>query len=149
MLWFIKLGFDYDHWKIGKLRQCKFFSIYFMQYDISDNWRSLERKHVIRIYSEKKIKVVNNFCKKAPDSSEVVVWGCSVKNVFLRILQNSHESTCARVSVKENTYFLEHLRWLLLILGRVLNTPLVWHLLVKILLTQFLKVLNPLVRGTH
>ena len=29
--------------------------------------------------------------------SEAVAWGCSVKKVFLEILQNSQENTCARV----------------------------------------------------
>ena len=61
---------------------------------------------------------------------------CFVKNVFLKILQNSQENTCARVQVcnfikKEtlsqvfscefceilkNTFFIEHFRWLLLFL---------------------------------
>ena len=56
---------------------------------------------------------------------------CSVKKVFLRISQNSQESTCARVSflikltltqafscefreMSKNTFFTEHLRWPLL-----------------------------------
>ena len=30
--------------------------------------------------------------------TEAVAWRCSVKKVFLEILQNSHENTCARVS---------------------------------------------------
>ena len=30
---------------------------------------------------------------------EAVVQRCSVKKVFLKILQNSHEKTCARVSL--------------------------------------------------
>ena len=63
---------------------------------------------------------------------EAVVRRCSVKKVFLEILQNSQENTCARVSVKKRlwhrcfpvnfakflrTPFLtEHLRWLLLYL---------------------------------
>ena len=32
------------------------------------------------------------------DTPEVVVRRCSVKKVFLEILQNSQENTCARVS---------------------------------------------------
>ena len=31
--------------------------------------------------------------------SEAVVWKYSVKKVLLEILQNSHENTCARVSI--------------------------------------------------
>ena len=31
-------------------------------------------------------------------ASEAVAWKCSVKKVFLEILQNSQENTCARVS---------------------------------------------------
>ena len=31
-------------------------------------------------------------------ASEAVAWRCSVKKVFLEILQNSQENTCARVS---------------------------------------------------
>ena len=31
--------------------------------------------------------------------SEVIVWRCSVKRMFLKISQNSQENTCARVSV--------------------------------------------------
>ena len=30
--------------------------------------------------------------------TETVVWRCSVKNVFLKISQNSQENTCTRVS---------------------------------------------------
>ena len=68
---------------------------------------------------------------------------CSVKKMFLNILQNSQEKTCARVSfliklqascnfikketptqvfscefceISKNTFFTEHLRWLLLLL---------------------------------
>ena len=33
-----------------------------------------------------------------PLSAEAVVWRCSIKKVFLKILQNSQENTCARVS---------------------------------------------------
>ena len=34
---------------------------------------------------------------------EVVVRRCSVKKEFLKILQNSQENTCARVSIKKET----------------------------------------------
>ena len=63
---------------------------------------------------------------------EAVVQRCSVKKVFLEILQNSQENTCARVSflirlwhrrfpinfVKflRKSFYIEHLWWLLLIL---------------------------------
>ena len=33
-----------------------------------------------------------------PQLSEAVAWSCSVKKVYLEILQNSQENTCARVS---------------------------------------------------
>ena len=74
--------------------------------------------------------------------SEAVARRCSVKKVFLEISQNSQENTCARVSflikllpeacnfmkketlaqvfscefcvISNNTFFIEHLRWLLL-----------------------------------
>ena len=74
--------------------------------------------------------------------SEAVVWRRSVEKVFLEISQNSHEKACARVSclvklqpeicnfikkealaqvfscefceISKNTFFTEHLRWLLL-----------------------------------
>ena len=60
---------------------------------------------------------------------EAVSWKCSVKKMFLKISQNSQEITCARVSYKKilalvfscefyeifkSTFFIEHLRWLLL-----------------------------------
>ena len=66
---------------------------------------------------------------------EAVVRKCSVKKVFLQISQNSLENTCARDSflikfikketlaqafscefceISKNTFFIEHLRWLLL-----------------------------------
>ena len=54
----------------------------------------------------------------------VVAQRCSVKKVFLEIKQNSQENTCVRVSfliklqaeVCELTpFFIEHLRWLLLL----------------------------------
>ena len=32
------------------------------------------------------------------DNAEGVIWRCSVKKVFLEILQNSQENTCVRVS---------------------------------------------------
>ena len=76
--------------------------------------------------------------------SEAVAQRCSVKTVFLEISQNSHESTCARVSflnkavtpacsfIKKEALaqlfcckfvrnFLEHLRQLLLSVVRYLN----------------------------
>ena len=74
--------------------------------------------------------------------TEAVFWRCPVKNVFLRISQNSLENTCARGSfliklqalvcnlikketlaqvfpceiwrILKNTFFIEHLLWLLL-----------------------------------
>ena len=62
---------------------------------------------------------------------EAVVRRCSVKNLFLEILQNSQENTCARVSfltklqasdlscdfykISKNTFFIEHL-WTTLLL---------------------------------
>ena len=76
--------------------------------------------------------------------SEPVARRCSVKNVFLEILQNSQENNCARVSflirlqasarnfikketlaqvfscefceILKKTFFTEHLQWLLLLL---------------------------------
>ena len=74
------------------------------------------------------------------EGTEVVVWRCSIEKVFLEISQNSQENTCARASfliklqalaetlaqafscevceISENTYFTEHLWWLLLKEGR-------------------------------
>ena len=40
-------------------------------------------------------------------STEAVVWRCSVKNVFLKISQNSLENTCARVSFLIKLYASE------------------------------------------
>ena len=78
--------------------------------------------------------------------SEAVVQRCSVKKGFLQILQNSQENTYARVSfliklqawIKRealaqvlscefcksfrNTFFIEHLWWLLLVVGVLLFT---------------------------
>ena len=59
------------------------------------------------------------------DGVEVVVQGCSVKQVFLEIPQKSHENTCARVSFLitlqtsglkflRTPFYTEHLWWLLL-----------------------------------
>ena len=54
---------------------------------------------------------------------EVVVRRSSVKKVFLEISQTSQENTCASDSffnkvefceVSKNSFFIEHLRWLLL-----------------------------------
>ena len=72
--------------------------------------------------------------------SEVVIRSCSVKKVFLKISQNSQGNTCVRVSlliklqtsgnvikretlahvipyelceIFMNTFFIEHIRWLL------------------------------------
>ena len=81
-------------------------------------------------------------------NSEAVLQGCSVKKVFLEISQNSQESTCARVSflmkmqdkacnfikketlplvfscefcdICKNTFFTEHLRWLLLLIAALI-----------------------------
>ena len=78
------------------------------------------------------------------EGTEVVVWRCSIEKVFLEISQNSQENTCARASfliklqalalalaetlaqafscevceISENTFFTEHLWWLLLKEGR-------------------------------
>ena len=69
---------------------------------------------------------------------EAVVGSCSIKKVFLKISQNSQENTCARVSLliklqawglhrclpvnfakfSRTHFFIEHLRWLLLIIWR-------------------------------
>ena len=52
--------------------------------------------------------------------SEIVVQRCSLKKVFLKILQNSQENTCARIfflmklKFSRTPFFIEHLRWLLL-----------------------------------
>ena len=51
-------------------------------------------------------------------ASEAVAQKCSVIKVFLKILQNSQENTCARVSflIKLQTLlsFIELLQWLIL-----------------------------------
>ena len=39
-----------------------------------------------------------SFTKMRSELSEAVVQRCSVKKVFLKVLQNSKENTCARVS---------------------------------------------------
>ena len=50
--------------------------------------------------------------------SEAFARRYSVKNVFLKISQNSPENTCARVSflinLQSSPLFIEHLQWLLL-----------------------------------
>ena len=73
----------------------------------------------------------NSICYAGFLVPEAVAQICSVKNVFLEILQNSQESTCARVSVlikffkkevfysefceiSKSTFFIERFRWLLL-----------------------------------
>ena len=77
----------------------------------------------------------NSVCYAGFLVPEAVTQICSVKNVFLEILQNSQENTCARVSVlikffkketlaqvfysefceiSKSTFFTEHFRWLLL-----------------------------------
>ena len=43
------------------------------------------------------IKLINSL-KFAKETMEAVVHRCSVKKVFLKILQNSQENECARVS---------------------------------------------------
>ena len=56
------------------------------------------------------------------EAVEAVVQRCSAEKVFVEILQNSQENTCARVSfliklqayeVSKNTFIIEHFRWLL------------------------------------
>ena len=55
-------------------------------------------------------------------SSEAVSHMCSVKEVFLEILQNSQENTCTRA------FFLtEHIRWLLLPILRKTNQLHAYH----------------------
>ena len=54
-----------------------------------------------------------------PDKSETVVYRCSVKKVLLKILQNSQENmvqvfSCEFGEILKNTFFIEHLWWLLL-----------------------------------
>ena len=39
----------------------------------------------------------NGIIKKSKERTEAVVWRCSIKKVFLEILENSQESNCARV----------------------------------------------------
>ena len=56
------------------------------------------------------------------EAVEAVVQRYSAEKVFVEILQNSQENTCARVSfliksqayeVSKNTFIIEHFRWLL------------------------------------
>ena len=53
--------------------------------------------------------------------TEAIDQRCSVKKVFLEIVQNSQENTCARVSFNKvagfliTLFFIEHLRQLLLL----------------------------------
>ena len=54
------------------------------------------------------------------EQTEAVVQRCSVKKVFLKILQNSQKNTCARVSFLIK---LEHLWW------QLLNKLLTWKLI--------------------
>ena len=62
--------------------------------------------------------------------AEVVARRCSVRKVFLEISQNSQENTCARdsflIKLQANTFFTEHLRWLLL----SLQLTFVWRVLI-------------------
>ena len=48
---------------------------------------------------------------KLIEISEAVPWRCSLKKVFLKILQNSQKNT---YDILNNTFFIEHLLWLLL-----------------------------------
>ena len=61
------------------------------------------------------------------DNPEAVVQGCSLKKVFLEISQNSRPATflkkslaqvfsCEFCKISKNTFFTEHLRWLLLLM---------------------------------
>ena len=67
-----------------------------------------------------KIYVSNNSLNS---STEAVVQMCSVKKLFLEILQNSQENTCARVSFLIKLQAVkEHLWWLFLFLEISLNS---------------------------
>ena len=48
--------------------------------------------------------------------TEAVAKGCSVKKLFLNILQNSQESAYARVSFLITPFYIEHFRWLLFLM---------------------------------
>ena len=53
---------------------------------------------IVDILSRTYIFLTNNFDKKRQQLSEAAIHSSSVKKVFLKVLQNSQESTCAKVS---------------------------------------------------
>ena len=58
--------------------------------------------YVFAEYTENNFKVKRNNSKNVleskADMTEAIVWRCSVKKVFLKILQNSREIICIRVT---------------------------------------------------
>ena len=68
---------------------------------------SLEVIKVIYLPSSNVLrKISNRVLKSSFAMTEAVVWRCSAEKVFLEILQNLQENTCARVSflIKLQTY---------------------------------------------
>ena len=56
------------------------------------------RTPILKSISERLLQMSLNKFRTLPLSSEAVVRRCSVKKVFIEILENSRENTCARVS---------------------------------------------------
>ena len=82
--------------------------------------------HQIR---EGELSLIPSYIGTTKSSKEVVVRKCSVKKVFLEVLQNSKENTCARAS------FLIKLQWGLRLYYK--NRP--WHRRFPVNFAKFLK----------
>ena len=73
-----------------------------------------------------------------PSSAEAVVWRCSVKNVFLKISQNSLEDNCVRVSFLIKLQGDAWQRCFPVSFAKFLRTPFLQNISRQLLLHQFL-----------
>ena len=106
-LFFIRFSFldlHQNHAKFNKLLQRNFLTCYSCWFTLP--WTQIRKKFdtlsLVRyqITIQLLFHVINSYNDWSTHR------GCSVKNVFLEILQNSHENTCARVSFLSKSVFL-------------------------------------------
>ena len=124
MFTFLVLCADYSHEELSKL--CV---------------QHMKKINMLEVYYEKNVRI-EKLKNSANQEWVAVAQRCSVKKIFLKTSQNSQENTCARVSffikfqasacnfikketlvqvffcefceIFKNTFFIKHLRWLLL-----------------------------------
>ena len=87
--------------KIGVLKNVENFAGKYLCWSLLRNFIKKRLKRMclpVKLAKYLRTPILKNICEWLLLQSEAVVQRCSVKKVFLEMLQNSQENTCARVS---------------------------------------------------